>query len=374
MGNDDEVEDDHSEVYEQAFCEARRRRRGMRSLDQWAARQSLTPILAALLLSGHNPDGIDDVGAEKGPNLERLPTLIRTMEDKYAPPAPADVKLMLATFHDQHSSDPKPRNLGAWFEVAKSNGIKVDASMCQYVEQKHADEQKRVEEQRRTEEMKRADEEKEARQKRVDEEEMAIAEEEKKAAQDKKSAEEERADKVKRNIRLRAEEEKWASGLRAVDMKQKRVDEEKKAEEEKFASELRAKDMEQKRVEEEKKATEERTKAAAQAEAAADSGDPAPLPLTTGDLAYCFGGLRYNEEEWKKPLGDKPKWLRACIAIPGQRGVSETRWNPVFVAAALVKAGHIKANNARAKFQTKPMLMPWLEAWKTYEAEFIDNK
>jgi hypothetical protein len=97
------------------------------------------------------------------------------------------------------------------------------------------------------------------------------------------------------------------------------------------------------------------------------------LPLTTGDIAFSFDGIRWSEQEWKKPLGDKPKWLAACVAIPGQRGVSETRWNPVQIAAALVKDGHSKANSVRARFQTKPPLAPWLDAWKTYEAEYLDT-
>lgn len=102
-------------------------------------------------------------------------------------------------------------------------------------------------------------------------------------------------------------------------------------------------------------------------------GDAAPPPLTTGDIAHYFAGLRWDETGWKKPLGDKPKWLEACIVIPGRRGVSETRWNPVLIAAALVQQGHASARNVRAKFQTQPQLIPWLDAWKTYEADYLDN-
>jgi hypothetical protein len=98
-----------------------------------------------------------------------------------------------------------------------------------------------------------------------------------------------------------------------------------------------------------------------------------PLPLTTGDIAFCFAELRWTEAQWKKPLGDKPKWLQSCIAIPGLRGVYETRWNPVSIGAALVSNGHAKTNNVRARFQTKSFLMPWLDAWKTYEADNFDT-
>ena len=105
-------------------------------------------------------------------------------------------------------------------------------------------------------------------------------------------------------------------------------------------------------------------------QAAADG----PPPLTTGEIAFSFAGLRWDQEHWKKPLGDKPKWLAACIATPGQRGVTETRWNPVLIGAALVRAGHAKPNSVRAKFQTQPLLIAWLDAWKTYEADHIESK
>lgn len=104
----------------------------------------------------------------------------------------------------------------------------------------------------------------------------------------------------------------------------------------------------------------------------ADSASNGPLPLTTGDIAFCFDGIRWNEQQWRKPLGDKPKWLQSCVAIPGQQGVSETRWNPVLMAAALVRDGHAQARSIRARFQTKPQLKDWLEAWKTYEADNFD--
>ena len=98
-----------------------------------------------------------------------------------------------------------------------------------------------------------------------------------------------------------------------------------------------------------------------------------PTPLTTSDIAHSFTGMRWSEEKWKKPLGDRPKWLAACVVIPGSRGVSETRWNPVLIGAALVRDGHAKPNSVRAKFQTMPLLQPWLDAWKTYEADNFDS-
>lgn len=98
-----------------------------------------------------------------------------------------------------------------------------------------------------------------------------------------------------------------------------------------------------------------------------------PEPLTTGDIAFCFNGLRWNETGWKKPLGDKPKWLRACVVVPARRGLSETRWDPVLIGAALIRGGDTQARSVRAKFQTKAALAPWLDTWKSYEAEYFDS-
>jgi len=100
-----------------------------------------------------------------------------------------------------------------------------------------------------------------------------------------------------------------------------------------------------------------------------------PTPLTTGDIAHCFALLRWNEQQWKDTLGKvkSRKWLQECVVIPGQRGVSETRWNPVLIGAELVRQGHISARSARAKFQTVDLLTPWLDEWKTYEADNLES-
>ena len=109
------------------------------------------------------------------------------------------------------------------------------------------------------------------------------------------------------------------------------------------------------------------------APAVAGGASNAPLPLTTSEIAICFDGIRWTEKEWRKPLGDKPKWLKSCVVTPAQRGVSETRWNPVMIAARLVNKGYVQARSARARFQTRPQLSPWLDEWKTYEADNFDT-
>jgi hypothetical protein len=104
-----------------------------------------------------------------------------------------------------------------------------------------------------------------------------------------------------------------------------------------------------------------------------NNAEQQPLPLTTSDIAFSFAGLKWEtEKKWKKPLGDIPKWLNECVHTYANRGVSQTLWNPVSIGAALISRDGIKANSVRAKFQTKPALMPWLEQWKDYEAEHFD--
>jgi hypothetical protein len=57
---------------------------------------------------------------------------------------------------------------------------------------------------------------------------------------------------------------------------------------------------------------------------------------------------------------------------PGLRGTLETRWDPVRLGAALITRKIANIRKIRALFQTKTMLQPWLEAWKTYEADYLD--
>jgi hypothetical protein len=97
-----------------------------------------------------------------------------------------------------------------------------------------------------------------------------------------------------------------------------------------------------------------------------------PQPLITTEIAICFAHpLWKTEKQWKKALGDKPKWLKGCIAIPGQRGKSQTRWNPVYIGAALVLQGYAKSHHVRARFLKQEPLTPWLDEWDTYEAVYL---
>jgi hypothetical protein len=94
-----------------------------------------------------------------------------------------------------------------------------------------------------------------------------------------------------------------------------------------------------------------------------------PQPVPTSDMAASFSGLRWDGKGWLKTLGNKPRWLDACLALGAARGEGMRLWNPVLIGAYLVNMGHAKANSVRAKFQSQDALKPWLDEWKTYEAD-----
>lgn len=101
-----------------------------------------------------------------------------------------------------------------------------------------------------------------------------------------------------------------------------------------------------------------------------------PSPLTTAEIAFCFAGLNdKTEEEWKILLGKNRKWVDECLDEAGARGRggAPKRWNPVLLGAALAHQGRARTNSVRAKFQTNHLLKPWLDKWKTYEADNFNN-
>lgn len=65
-----------------------------------------------------------------------------------------------------------------------------------------------------------------------------------------------------------------------------------------------------------------------------------------------------------------------CGSIEGPKGlaglgVREWTCECGAIGAALERSGYAKQNSIRARFQTKLQLAPWLDAWKTYEADNI---
>jgi len=104
------------------------------------------------------------------------------------------------------------------------------------------------------------------------------------------------------------------------------------------------------------------------------NGKAGPQPVPTSAMAASFAGLHWDGKQWLKTLGNKPKWLNACLVLGGARGESMRQWNPVLIGAHLVRMGYVKANSVRAKFQSQDALKPWLDEWKTYEADNFQNQ
>ena len=99
---------------------------------------------------------------------------------------------------------------------------------------------------------------------------------------------------------------------------------------------------------------------------------PSPGALMSTEIAAAFDGLNSMDETiWKKRLGDMPKWIAAALVQAGGRGVAQRRWDPVQIGSALVSKFRVPAKLVRARFQREPCLKPWLEHWKTHEADYL---
>lgn len=102
------------------------------------------------------------------------------------------------------------------------------------------------------------------------------------------------------------------------------------------------------------------------------NGNSFHVPLTTGQIAECFCGLRWKTTQvGKQVLGKKPSWALNAILIPGIQGKQEIRWSPVWIGFKLITTGYAKAPQIRARFKSQPLLQEWLELWKDFEADNI---
>ncbi|OXJ37927.1 hypothetical protein CFB82_07215 [Burkholderia sp. HI2714] len=89
---------------------------------------------------------------------------------------------------------------------------------------------------------------------------------------------------------------------------------------------------------------------------------PAPLPSPV--ITAAFEGLGgWNEEQWRRYLGDPPKWLLKARRSKGVRGSrNAATWNPVSIALALKDDG-VPWLKLDAVFR-KPALKAWREKWE----------
>ena len=89
-------------------------------------------------------------------------------------------------------------------------------------------------------------------------------------------------------------------------------------------------------------------------------------PVATGELAAAFAGFKgWNEGTWCARLGaaSSKQWLLRARLSPGTKGRNgaPATWNPVILAMELYKMAPSTGRIILARFQTKPVLKPWLD-------------
>ncbi len=102
--------------------------------------------------------------------------------------------------------------------------------------------------------------------------------------------------------------------------------------------------------------------------------------IKTSDLAFCFADCikDLTESKIKQKLGkvSQTAWLKPALSTKGTRGKggTESQWNALIFGGLLHTKFQVPLKTIRARFQTKLILAPYLETWKTYEAEnFVDT-
>lgn len=84
-----------------------------------------------------------------------------------------------------------------------------------------------------------------------------------------------------------------------------------------------------------------------------------PKPLDTRTLADALDGIEDRRaDEWRRLLGDAPKWAMLARVSPGVRGRAAATWNPVALAHALTRRGVTQAQIARL-FRERVELEAW---------------
>ena len=98
--------------------------------------------------------------------------------------------------------------------------------------------------------------------------------------------------------------------------------------------------------------------------AASVSNDPEPL--TTGDMAALLAGIERTEEQWRKRLASRPKWVSGARVSSGAPGRASALWNPVAIALLLESRGAPRSK-LNAIFR-HPVASHWLNEWEQAKA------
>lgn len=126
--------------------------------------------------------------------------------------------------------------------------------------------------------------------------------------------------------------------------------------------------------------------AGCEADEEARAGDTRLPPVSTGDIASAFDGLKWCRRDWVQNLnkGDAlAQWLERSLLVRGQPGRRDrpSKWDPLRIASSLVQDGIPAippgrcaptrtqvAQMVRERFAKTPCLVPWHREWLSHEA------
>lgn len=92
-----------------------------------------------------------------------------------------------------------------------------------------------------------------------------------------------------------------------------------------------------------------------------------PTPVATPAVARCFAGLHtWDCGAWVRNLGDPAKWMQEAL-ITRRNRPDPHLWDPVKLAMALLQHDTtISHKEITRRFETRPELKPWRDAWQDY--------
>jgi len=95
----------------------------------------------------------------------------------------------------------------------------------------------------------------------------------------------------------------------------------------------------------------------------------APL-LSTGEVAFAFRDIHFDQSKWQRNLEDPANWLLQHRKAPGKKGNQpvQARWDALGIAKALAtKHTATCLNPLRVRFKTEPLLKQWRADWDDFD-------
>ena len=99
---------------------------------------------------------------------------------------------------------------------------------------------------------------------------------------------------------------------------------------------------------------------------------PKKKGVPTSEIAGAFSGIKWDEKQWKRQLGNGSQiWLKntqITKGLPGRQigGVRiESTWNPVKIASVLAQKSY-SIHKISKSFKSTPKMLEWLYEWEEY--------